>query len=96
MLAVSSYREEGFDELLAAIAEHRTVAFNTEAGSKRRLSIADFRLRKTAENLLQERFTRLSAPLRPALARRLQNRDSDPYSLANELVATALEGAQCR
>lgn len=91
VVGVSAYASEGFDELLDAIGKHRDVAFGTERGRQRQLSIALFRLLKTAENLLTERFFKASEPSSPALAERLQQRDGDPYTLANELLAISLE-----
>jgi LAO/AO transport system kinase len=66
------------------------MTFDTDSGQRRRLSIASFRLQKTAENLLLERFVKAAGALAPAFAERLRNRDGDPYSLANELLAASL------
>lgn len=90
VVGISSYAGEGFDELIDALARHRKVAFDSETGRKRRLAIANYRLLKTAENLLLERFVESSSPHRLALAQRLSDRQDDPYSLANELVAASL------
>lgn len=87
IIGISSYTGTGFDDLLDALARHRTVALTSETGRKRRVAIAGFRLEKTAENLLMERFARASATLTPSLAERLQRHEGDPYSLARELVA---------
>ena len=89
VIGISSYSGSGFDDLLDALARHREVALNSETGRKRRVKIAGFRLGKTAENLLMERFARASAALTPALAERLQRHEGDPYSLASELVAAS-------
>jgi hypothetical protein len=40
--------------------------------------------------VLIERFIRASAPLRPAMAAALVERASDPYTMAQQLIATAL------
>ncbi len=89
VIGISSYTGNGFDELLDALGQHREVALNSETGRKRRVKIAGFRLEKTAENLLMERFARASAALTPNLAERLQRHEGDPYSLASELVAAS-------
>lgn len=89
VIGVSSYTSEGLDELMSALDSHRTIAFDADCGRSRQLSIASFRLRKTAENLLIERFAAGTASLIPALAERLQSRRGDPYSLAKELVASS-------
>lgn len=91
VVGISSYSGEGFDELIGALGRHRSVAFDTETGRKRRVAIAQFRLEKTAENLLLERFARSSAPLALGFAERLQRHEGDPYSLASALVAASFE-----
>lgn len=90
VIGVSSYSGEGIDELIGAIERHRKVAFETEAGKARLHAIAEFRLRKTAENLLIERFVKASAAFVPSVADRLLRREKDPYTLAHELVAMSL------
>jgi LAO/AO transport system kinase len=90
VLGVSSLSGEGFDDLVRTIEKHRVVAAETEIGSRRQLSIANFRLQKTAENLLLERFGKSSEGLRVGLADRLRRREGDPYSLADELVTSSL------
>jgi len=89
LIGISSYTGSGFDELIEALARHRDVALKSETGRKRRVRIAGFRLEKTAENLLMERFARTSAALAPDFAERLQRHEGDPYSLASELVAAS-------
>ncbi|GHD24571.1 methylmalonyl Co-A mutase-associated GTPase MeaB [Tianweitania populi] len=91
VLGVSSYASEGFDALLAAIARHRDVAFATESGKKRQQAIARFRLLKTAENLLSERFASSVGPIVPGFTDQLQQREGDPYTLASELLATSFK-----
>jgi LAO/AO transport system kinase len=90
VIGVSAFTGEGIEELLAALGAHRTASAETELGRTRRRRIADFRLQKTAETVLLERFGRASRALRPALAARLAERESDPYTMARELVAAAL------
>jgi LAO/AO transport system kinase len=89
VVGVSSYDGTGFDELLSALERHRAVALHSEMGRLRRVAIAGFRLTKTAENLLLERFARACAPLTLDFANRLQRHEGDPYSLAGELVAAS-------
>ena len=90
VVGISSYTGNGFDDLLEALQRHRAVVFDTELGRRRRVAIAQFRLEKTAENLLMERFIRSSAPLALGFAERLQRHEGDPYSLASALVAASL------
>ena len=91
VIGTSSVSGEGLDELLKAIARHRDVTSDTDAGRARRKSIAEFRLRKTAENLLYDRFNVATAAASAKLAEQLMRRESDPYSLAEELLSTTLE-----
>jgi len=89
VVGISSYDGTGFDELIGALARHREVALHSELGRQRRVAIAGFRLTKTAENLLMERFARACAPLALDFAQRLHRHEGDPYSLAGELVAAS-------
>jgi LAO/AO transport system kinase len=93
VIGVSSYTGEGFQDLLKALADHRAVSLDTEYGRRRRLRNAEFRLARIAEALLLERFESAAKDLRPNLAARLVDRVGDPYSLAELLVADALNGA---
>lgn len=92
VIGVSSFSGEGLDDLLGAIARHRGLTTDTDAGRARRKSIAEFRLRKTAENLLYDRFHAAAAAASAKLAEQLLRRESDPYTLAEELLSTTLEG----
>jgi len=89
VIGTSAISGEGLDELAAALARHREVAFGTDAGARRRLSIANFRLRKTAENIVLERFGGLFARQGAALAAQMARRETDPYSLADELLTAS-------
>ena len=89
VVGVSSYDGTGFEDLMSALERHRNVALHTEMGRQRRVAIAGFRLTKTAENLVMERFARLCAPRALDFAQRLQRHEGDPYSLAGELVAAS-------
>ena len=91
VIGTSSLSGQGLDDLVAAIGRHRDATFGTELGRERLKSMARFRLMKTAENLLNERFTEASADLSGALAERLLRREDDPYALASELLDAALE-----
>jgi LAO/AO transport system kinase len=90
VIGTSAISGQGLDELVAAIDAHRMVAFETESGRQRRLAIAHFRLRKTTENLLQQRFGALIDAAAAPLADQLAQRQADPYSLANELLDSSL------
>jgi len=90
VVGTSAISGQGLDELVAAIDRHRRHAFETKAGEKRRLAIAQFRLRKTAENLLLDRFGEAASCASAPLAVKLMKREADPYSLANELLQSSL------
>jgi len=91
VIGTSAVTGDGIEELLSAIAKHRAIAFDTEIGRQRLRSIAEFRLRKTAENLLHDRFAAASAEAAGPLADRLMRRDGDPYSLAEALLDASLK-----
>ncbi|MEE8544900.1 MAG: methylmalonyl Co-A mutase-associated GTPase MeaB [Alphaproteobacteria bacterium] len=91
VIGTSALSGQGLDELVAAIGRHRDATFGTELGRERLKSMARFRLMKTAEGLLTERFQKTSADLSGALAERLLRREDDPYALASELLDAALE-----
>lgn len=76
----------GFDVLLKAIEKHRIIAFETQTGRNRELAIAQFRLRKTAENMLLRRFIDGFANEDNTFAMRLMRRETDPYSVALEFL----------
>lgn len=90
VIGTSAVTGEGFDALADAIAQHRAFAFDSEAGRDRRLAIAHFRLRKTAETMLLQRFAADFDDGDAAAAAKLMRRDGDPYSLAAEFLERTL------
>lgn len=86
VIGTSSISGQGLDELVDVLTKHRIVSFHTDQGRARQTAIAQFRLRKTAENLLLERFGDQFDQIGAPLAARLVDRSADPYSLANELL----------
>lgn len=90
VIGTSSVSGQGLDDLIEAVEKHKTVAFDSDLGRERLLSIANFRLRKTAANLLLERFGHAIADKAEQAAARLLHRNTDPYSLANELLDSSL------
>ena len=93
VVGVSAYTGEGIDTLLSRLDAHRDVLAATPLGAQRRERVAAFRLAKTAETLLIERFTRSSRELAPPLARQLGDRTTDPYAAACTLGAVTLAAA---
>jgi LAO/AO transport system kinase len=90
VIGTSSISGQGLDDLVAAIGKHRAVSFETETGRHRRLAVASFRLRKTAETILLQRFDDAVEQAGPPLAARLAERTADPYSLATQLLERSL------
>ncbi|MGZ8273354.1 MAG: methylmalonyl Co-A mutase-associated GTPase MeaB, partial [Burkholderiaceae bacterium] len=90
VIGVSAFNGTGLDQLLESITHHWQLAQGSELGRQRRRRIADFRLQKTAETVLLERFHRASDHIRPGLTSALADRTSDPYTMAQQLVITAL------
>ncbi|HSN33079.1 MAG TPA: methylmalonyl Co-A mutase-associated GTPase MeaB [Ideonella sp.] len=90
VVGVSSFSGQGVDELLDRIAAHRATLAASALGTERRRRVAAFRLRKTAETLLLERFAAGAAALEPPLAAALAGRDTDPYAAAQSLIAQTL------
>ena len=90
VIGVSSYTGLGLDELIERIAAHRDLLRSSGLGAQRRARVAAFRLRKTAETLLLERFASGSAAHTAALAARLAARDADPYGAAEALIDITL------
>jgi LAO/AO transport system kinase len=90
VIGVSAFTGQGLTDLLDAITRHWQLSRDTELGRRRRRRIADFRLQKTAETVLLERFHRASAHVRSEFASELAARASDPYTMAQQLVISAL------
>jgi LAO/AO transport system kinase len=90
VIGVSAYSGQGLPDLDDAIARHWALSKESELGRRRRRHIADFRLQKTAETVLLQRFHRASENVRPDLVSGLADRVTDPYTMAQQLVLTAL------
>jgi LAO/AO transport system kinase len=90
VVGVSAYTGQGVDELLDRLAAHRAVLEASSLGRERRRRVAAFRLHKTAETLLLERFAAGAADHAAALASSLAERDTDPYAAAQALIAHTL------
>ncbi len=86
VVGVSSYNGQGIAELLGRIAAHREAMTGTELGRERRRRVAEFRLHKTAETLLLERFAAGAKAFAAPLADTLTGRGTDPYAAAQRLI----------
>ena len=87
VLPISSANGSGFDELLAALEQHKASLAASEEGARRRRKIAEFRMLKSAEELLRLRFRAHSADRVAPLAEKLAARKLSPYSAGEELLA---------
>jgi LAO/AO transport system kinase len=92
VVAISAYDNQGFDQLHDAIRAHLAKVVRKEPGLGRRREIARFRLEKTAQDLLVRKFMESTAQDIRDLSGQLVARESDPYSLANTLIAAILQG----
>jgi len=90
VVGVSSYTGEGIADLLVRIVAHRDVLGSTSLGAERRRRVAEFRLAKTAETMLLERFSRGARELAPPLSHQLAERGTDPYAAAQSLITRTL------
>jgi LAO/AO transport system kinase len=86
VIATSSLKGEGFSELIAALEKHKAFLAGSEAGRARSKKIAEFRMLKTAEDLLRIRFKAHSAERARPLAERLAARQTNPYAAGEQLL----------
>jgi LAO/AO transport system kinase len=86
VIATSSLREEGLEELIDAVTRHRA-ALEGSAGERRRRAICAFRLAKATETLAMERLRKLLRSHLETAAETLSARRSDPYTEAERLVS---------
>lgn len=86
VIGTSAVSGEGLDELIDAIKRHKQIAFDTEMGRLRRHQVAEFRLLKTAEAILAERFMMKRAQKTAEYTEQLLTRHGDPYALASALI----------
>jgi len=86
VIATSSLKGEGFAELESALEKHKAFLASSEAGRTRSRKIAQFRMLKTAEDLLRIRFNERSAGRVSAMADRLVSRETNPYAAGEKLI----------
>jgi LAO/AO transport system kinase len=86
VIATSSLKGEGFDELVSTLGKHKEFLEGSDAGRARVRKIAEFRMLKTAEELLRRRFKASSAGRVAALADRLATRQISPYLAGEQLL----------
>jgi len=86
VVATSSLKGEGFDELVSALERHKAFLESSDAGRERVRKIAEFRMIKTAEELLRRRFKESSAGRVAEVAGRLAAREISPYAAGEQLL----------
>jgi LAO/AO transport system kinase len=86
VVATSSVKGEGFEELVSALEKHKAFLEGSDAGRARSRKIGEFRMLKTAEDLLRIRFHERSAGRVRAMADRLVSRGISPYAAAEQLI----------
>jgi len=86
VIATSSLKGEGFSDLIAALEKHKAFLAGSEAGRARSKKIAEFRMLKTAEDLLRIRFKEHSAARVGPMAERLAARQTNPYAAGEQLL----------
>lgn len=86
-------RGEGIEELVDALADHRAHVTETGELAERRRRRALHGVREIALGRVRDRFTRLGGddPVLDDLANRVEARELDPYTAADQLLA-AVEG----
>lgn len=91
VIGTSAVSGEGLDELISSIRLHKRIAFETEMGRLRQRQVAEFRLLKTADAILAERFVQQRARKSAEYTERLLTRRDDPYALAIALIEDSLK-----
>jgi LAO/AO transport system kinase len=86
VIATSSLKGEGFAELESALEKHKAFLASSQAGRTRSRKIAQFRMLKTAEDLLRIRFNERSVGRVSAMADRLVSRETNPYAAGEKLI----------
>lgn len=76
----------GFGDLIEQIERHGRFMHGAEAGQARMRQIAEFRMLKTAEDLLHQRFVRARAGRLAPVSERLARREISPYQAAEALL----------
>ncbi len=91
VIGTSAVNGAGIDELVETLARHRQQTTGTGAGQARAHRVAEFRLLKTAEDLLLERFHRAKQKSVTTAVPSIAARRTDPYSAAVEVLASFVQ-----
>ncbi|MFO1319297.1 MAG: methylmalonyl Co-A mutase-associated GTPase MeaB [Burkholderiales bacterium] len=85
VIGTSSMSGDGLADLASALARHRAHS-QGPAGLARRRTMAEFRLSRTAEDVLLERFREQGIAAVTGFADRVANREIDPYTAAVDVL----------
>ncbi|MSQ88347.1 MAG: methylmalonyl Co-A mutase-associated GTPase MeaB [Betaproteobacteria bacterium] len=87
VVPTSSAQGEGFEELITALDRHAQWMRSSSAGQDRLRHIAEFRMLKTAEDLLSQQFLATRKPALALISGQLSERRISPYQAAERLLA---------
>ena len=87
VVATSSEKNEGIDDLISAIDGHLSHLQESDGMDRRRRRIIEMRVRKTAEDIIRGRFAGRNEGRLAELLERVMAREMDPYSAAVNLLA---------
>jgi len=86
VVPTSSAKGEGFEQLIDCLARHGQYMRESEAGRERTRRIAEFRMLKTAEDLLHQRFMAARQGALSNVSAQLAERRISPYQAAELLL----------
>lgn len=86
VVPISSFKNEGFEALVDCLARHGRFMQSSPAGQTRVRRIAEFRMLKTAEDLLRQRFMDARASTLAAVSAQLVDRSISPHQAAELLL----------
>ena len=86
VVPISSLNGEGFEQLIECLERHGRLMRSSEAGQARVRRIAEFRMLKTAEDLLHQRFLKARQGALAAVSSQLVDRRISPYQAAERLL----------
>ena len=93
IVATSALEGTGLEELVSALVAHKAFLDSGEAGRERLRRIAEFRIVKTAEDLLRTRFRESRDGRVAAVAERLAARQISPREAGEELLEASFQGS---
>lgn len=87
VVPTSSAKGEGFEQLIECLNRHGLLMRNSDAGQERVRRIAEFRMLKTAEDLLRQRFLESRRGTLATVSAQLSDRRISPYQAAERLLS---------